>query len=96
MIFFVQNQIARSQQDVDDCIAYQNALTTFTEWLKNGRERLAMCADSYGDKLTMTNRKEVVRVRSALNVCKQFSIISMNKQKAVCCIKSTNQQACLI
>lgn len=56
------SRVSRAQQDVDEHVTYQNMLITFTEWMKTGRERLAMCADTYGDKLTMANRKEIVKV----------------------------------
>ncbi len=54
--------MSRAQQDVDDHVTYQNTLMTFNEWLKSGREKLAVCADSYTDKFTMASRQQVVKV----------------------------------
>ena len=48
----------KSEQDVEDHQAYQQACNDLITWLRGAREKLATCSDTYGDKITITAKAD--------------------------------------
>ena len=48
--------MARQEKAVEEHQAYQETCARFNTWLRVAREKLATCADTFGDKATVQDK----------------------------------------
>lgn len=63
MFLSFQNQIHRSEKSVKDHQDHHDALQAAVDWLTLMKDRLSTCSDTSGDRHTLQNKLERVKVR---------------------------------